>query len=189
MLSRRATWVIAFVGFAAGVAAMLSTAGRAVQAQPKAPVVTPAPQAPTLTTPASLGAKPGEEVELVLTGTNLADPTGVRLTCPGKITVPSDNKNATDPAKLRVKVTVDAKCPIGLYTVRVATRHGVSNARPFVVDTLPLVASTNANRSKDAAQAVTAPCVASGAVAAEASDFYKVKVAAGQRLAFEVLAR
>ncbi len=189
MSSRRPAWVIAFVGFAGGFAVMLSTGERVAVAQPKAPVIVAAPQAPTLTTPANLGAKPGDEVELTLTGTNLTEPTGVLLSCPGKATIPTDNKNGTEAGKLRVKVAVDAKCATGLYTLRVATKSGVSNARPFVVDTLPAVASTGANRTKDAAQAVTAPCVASGSVAVETSEFYKVKVGAGQKLAFEVLAR
>ena len=189
MSSRRPAWVIAFAGFALGVAVMLSTGDRTATAQPKAPVVVPAPQAPTLTTPATLGAKPGDEVELTLTGTNLADAASVMLSCPGKVTIPTDNKNGTDAAKLRVKVAVDAKCPIGFYTLRVVTKHGVSNARPFVVDALPLVASTGTNRAKDTAQPVPPPCVASGVVAQETSEFYKVKVAAGQKLAFEVLAR
>ncbi|MBP3960597.1 hypothetical protein J8F10_35690 [Gemmata sp. G18] len=189
MSSRRPTWIFALIGFAFGVALVTSTGTRTATAQPKAPAIVPAPQAPTLTTPTTLGAKPGDEVELTLTGTNLADATGVVLSCPGKITIPADNKNGTDAGKLRVKVTVDPKCAIGLHTVRVATKHGVSNARPFIVDTLPLVASTNANRAKDTAQVVTVPCVASGVVAAEASEFYKVKVSAGQKLAFEVLAR
>ncbi|MDY3562139.1 hypothetical protein R5W23_003585 [Gemmata sp. JC673] len=189
MQSRRLTWTLALAGFVAGSVAMLSTEGRVARAQPKAPVVTPAPQAPTLTTPANLGARPGDEVELVLTGTNLADPAGVLLSCPAQVSVPADNKNGTDAAKLRVKVKVDPQCPPGLYTVRAATKHGASNARPFVVDPLPPVAASGANRSKDAAQAVPVPCVASGSVAAETSDFYKVKVAAGQKLAFEVLAR
>ena len=92
------------------------------------------PRSPTLNTPASLGAKVGEEVEIALTGTNLTDPTAVLLSCPAKVTIPTDNKNGTEAGKLRVKVAVDPKCPIGLYTVRVATKHGISNARPFVVD-------------------------------------------------------
>ena len=116
----------------------------AVRAQPpKAPAITPAPQAPTLTTPANLGAKAGESVELTLTGTNLTDPVGVVLSCPGKVTIPTDNKNGTDAAKLRVKVEVPADCPIGLYTIRVATKNGVSNIRPFVVDELPVVAEVD----------------------------------------------
>jgi hypothetical protein len=189
-MSRRRSWFIAFAGFVFGLAAVLfSSIDRDAVAQPKAPAIVAAPQAPTLATPASLGAKPGEEVELTLTGTNLNDPTAVLLSCPGKVTIPTDNKNGTEAAKLRVKVAVDAKAPIGLYSIRVATRHGVSNARPFVIDSLKLVASAAANRTKEMAQAVDVPCVVSGIVAAETSEFYKVKVAANQKLTFEVLAR
>ena len=189
MSSRRHSWVIALAGFALGVAVVMSTGERSAVAQPKAPVIVAAPQSPTLTTPSTLGAKPGDDIELTLTGTNLADATGVMLTCPAKVTIPADNKNGTEAGKLRVKIAVDPKAQIGLYTLRVATKHGVSNARPFVVDALPLVASTNANRSKDTAQATIAPCVMSGVIAVETSEFYKVKVTAGQKLAFEVLAR
>jgi hypothetical protein len=189
MSRRRPARVLALAGFAIGLAAILSTGTRDAAAQPKAPGIAPAPQSPTLNTPASFGAKVGEEVEVTFTGTNLNEPTAVLLSCPATVTVPDDNKNGTEPAKLRVKVTVDPKCPIGLYTVRVATRNGVSNARPFVVDSLPPVASTAANRTKDMAQAVTAPCAVGGSIAAETSEFFKVKVAAGQKLTFEVLAR
>ncbi len=186
---RRPAWMISFTGFVFGLVVVLSSGDREAAAQPKAPIIVAAPQAPTLTTPATLGANPGTEVELALTGTNLADPTSVTLSCPAKITIPTDNKNGTEPGKLRVKVTVDPKCPNGLYTLRVATKHGVSNMRPFVVDALTPITSTAANRNKDAAQAVSAPCVVSGSVANETSEFFKVKVTANQKLTFEVLAR
>jgi hypothetical protein len=189
-MSCRASRLLALAGFALGLlAAVYSGAGRQAAAQPKAPVVAAAPQAPALATPASLGAKPGDEVELTLTGTNLADPVAVLLSCPAKVTIPADKKNGTEAGKLRVKVALDAKCPIGLHTVRVATKHGVSNARPFVVDSLPAVASAANNRTKDAAQALSVPCVVAGTVAAETSEFFKVKVGANQKLTFEVLAR
>jgi len=189
-MSRRPAWLIAFAGFLFGLAVVLFSSGeRDVAAQPKAPVVVAAPQAPTINTPASLGAKVGEEVEIALTGTNLTDPTAVLLSCPAKVTIPTDNKNGTEAGKLRVKVAVDPKCPIGLYTVRVATKHGISNARPFVVDSFAIVASAAANRTKDTAQAATVPCVATGSIAAETSEFFKVKVNANQKLTFEVLAR
>ncbi len=188
-MSRRYTWLIAFAGFLFGLAVILSGGERDAVAQPKAPAIVASPQTPTLNTPASLGAKPGEEVEIALTGTNLAEPTVVLVSCPAKVTIPTDNKNGTEAGKLRVKVTVDAKCQNGLYTVRVATRHGVSNARPFVVDSLAIVASTATNRTKDTAQAVTAPCVVTGSIANETSEFFKVKVNANQKLTFEVLAR
>lgn len=189
-MSRRSTKVIAFVGFVLGLVVVLCSGEHEVVGQQKAPVIVAAPQSPTLNTPASLGAKPGTEVELTLTGTNLTEPTGVLLNCLAKVTIPTDNKNGTEAGKLRVKVTVDAKCVIGLYTIRVATKHGISNARPFVVDSLPLVAPAAAARNtKDTAQAVTWPCVASGTITNEASEFFKVKVNANQKLTFEVLAR
>ncbi|MBY0514300.1 MAG: hypothetical protein K2P78_10360 [Gemmataceae bacterium] len=188
-MSRRLSCLVTFAAFAAGLAATGTLHVGSAQAQPKPLVVPPAPQAPTLTSPANLGAKRGGSVEVVLTGTNLADPTAILLNGPGTATIPTDNKNGTDAAKLRVKVDVPADAPIGLYTLRVATKHGVSNLRPFVVDELPEVAETDANRTKDAAQVVAAPCVATGRTDPEASDFFKVKVAAGQTVTFEVLAR
>jgi hypothetical protein len=189
-MSRRPAWLIAFSGFVFGLGVvLLSSTESEVAAQPKAPVIVAAPQAPTLNTPASLGASPGADIEIVLTGTNLAEPTSVLLSCPAKVSIPTDNKNGTEAGKLRVKVAIDSKCPSGLYTVRVATKHGISNARPFVIDALPLVASTAMNRGKDTAQEVKVPCVVSGSVAAETSEFYKLKVSANQKLTFEVLAR
>jgi hypothetical protein len=189
MSRRRPARLFACVGFVFGLIVILSGGTREAGAQPKAPAVGPAPQSPTINTPASFGAKVGEEVELTLTGTNLTEPTAVLLGCPAKVTIPTDNKNGTDAGKLRVKVTVDPKCPIGLYTVRVATKSGVSNARPFVVDSFPLTPSTGANRTKDAAQVVPVPGLVGGAVAAETSEFFRVKVSANQKLTFEVLAR
>ncbi|MCS6866892.1 MAG: hypothetical protein RMJ56_13655 [Gemmataceae bacterium] len=188
-MSRAMVWMIAFLGFVGGVVLVVSFDARDARAQPKAPAVVAAPQAPTLTTLAHLGAKPGTEVELTLTGTNLAGPTAILLNAPATVSIPSDNKNGTDAGQLRVKVKVDEKCPIGLYSLRVATQQGISNARPFVVDVLPPVASRGNNRTKATAQAVTIPCVVSGTIANETSDFYQLKVAANQRLTFEVLAR
>ncbi len=190
-MSRRPSRVLAFTGFVAGLAfvALLSNGIPMAQGQPKPIVIVAAPQAPTLTSPANLGAKKGETVELTLTGANLADPVSVLLSCPGKVTIPSDNKNGTEAAKVRVKVELPADCPIGMHTIRVATKHGISNFRPFIVDELAVVPEVETNRTKDTAQAVTIPALITGRTDAEASDFFKVKVNAGQTVTFEVLAR
>jgi hypothetical protein len=87
-MSRRPAWVLSLVAFAAGLLAILATADLPTAVgQQKALVVPPTPQAPTLTTPANLGAKPGASAELVLTGTNLADPVAVLLSFPGMATI------------------------------------------------------------------------------------------------------
>ncbi|HSQ54137.1 MAG TPA: hypothetical protein VLM40_00200, partial [Gemmata sp.] len=191
-MSRCPAWPLAFMGFAAGLGLVVFFAGapRPALAQKKGPTVPPTPQAPTLTTPCNLGGKRGEAVELTLTGTNLADPVAVVLSCPGKATIPTDNKNGTDAAKLRVKVELPADCPIGMHTIRVATKNGVSNFRPFNVDEFPIVEEpASSNRTIATAQAVEIPAVVTGRTDTEASDFFKVKVKAGQTLTFEVIAR
>ena len=180
---------VAFAGFVSGSFFIASGNIPTASAQPKLPAITPAPQAPTLNTPANMGGTKGEKFELTLTGTNLTDPVSVLLSCPGQVTIPADDKNGTNAAKLRIKVELPATCPIGMHTIRLLTKQGVSNFRPFVVDELPLVAKIDSNRTKETAQPVSLPVVLAGRCDAEASDFYKVKVAAGQTVTFEVLAR
>ncbi len=68
------------------------------------------------------------------------------------MTIPTDNKNGTEPTKLRVKVALDPKCPDrAVLGSRGDQERRFQRARPFVVDSLKLVPSTSANRTKDAA--------------------------------------
>ncbi|HEX4610649.1 MAG TPA: hypothetical protein VH092_20835 [Urbifossiella sp.] len=187
-MSRRPVWAFAVLAFGLGLLVIAGSGFPTATGQPKPLVVPVAPQAPSLSSPANIGAKPGETVELVFPGGNLADPTGAVISCPGvKAEVVADPK--PDPGKVKVKVAVPADAAVGLYGLRMATKQGVSNLRPFVVDDLPAVPETEANRTKDTAQPVPAPCVVLGRTDPEASDFFKLKVSAGQRLTFEVLAR
>jgi hypothetical protein len=160
-----------------------------IAAQPKTPPIVVAPQAPTLNIPSPSGVQRGAALELTLTGTNLADPTGVWTSFPAKVTIPTDMNNGKDAAKLRVKLDVPADAPLGFHTIRVATRHGISNSRIICVDELPQVQEVETNRTKTAAQQVPVPSVVMGRCDAEASDFFKISVKAGQRLTFEVLGR
>jgi hypothetical protein len=97
--------------------------------------------------------------------------------------------NGKDAAKLRVTLDVPADTPLGFHTIRVATKHGISNSRIICVDDLPQVQEVETNRTKSTAQQVPAPCVVMGRCDAEASDFFKINVKAGQRLTIEVLGR
>jgi hypothetical protein len=160
-----------------------------VRAQPKAAPVAVAPQAPTLNVAFPLGAQRGQTIELNLTGTNLNDPTALWTSFPAKVTIPTDMNNGKDAAKLRVKLEIPADAPIGFYSIRLATKHGISNARMFCIDEVPQIDETADNHVKEKAQPVPAPGVVVGKTDAEVSDFFRVAVKPGQRLTFEVIGR
>ena len=136
--------------------------------------VPPNPQAPALNMPAPLGMQRGTSLELTLTGTNLAGPTGLWTSFPAQATIPIDKDNGKDNAKLRVRLEVPRDAPLGFHSIRLATTRGMSNFRLFCIDDLPQVMEVDSNRSKSTAQPVPVPCVVVGRADAEISDYYKV---------------
>jgi hypothetical protein len=152
-------------------------------------VVKPNPQAPNLALPSPLGIRRGSSLELTLTGTNLAEPTGLWASFPAKVTFPTDHNNGKESAKLRIRMEVPQDAPIGFHAIRLATRRGLSNLRLFCVDDLPEVMQSNTNHSRQTAQAIPVPCVVVGRADPEVSDFYKIAVKAEQRVSIEILGR
>ena len=126
-------------------------------AQPKP--TPPNPQAPVLAPLVISGGQRGAKVELQLTGTNLAGPTGLFLDFPAKIDIPKGDKNGEDNAKLKVVIDIPADAPIGPHILRLATTRGMSNLRVFSVDDLPQVLDGDKNQDKATAQDVPVPCV------------------------------
>jgi hypothetical protein len=129
----------------------------------------------------------GAGLDLTLTGTNLTEPVGLWTTFPAKVTIPTDQNNGKDNAKLRVHLEVPKDAPIGFHTIRLATTRGVSNLRVFCIDDLPQVMEVETNHSRTTAQAVPIPCVVVGRADPETSDYFKITAKAGQRVSFEVL--
>jgi hypothetical protein len=157
--------------------------------QPPPKPLAPNPLAPTLRPAVPLGMTRGTSLDLTLTGTNLQEPTALWTSFPCKATIPTEMNNGKDPAKLLVRLQVPADAPVGFHTLRLATTKGISNFRIFCIDDLPQVLRAANNRARASAQELTPPCVVVGKIDAEVSDWYKIKVAAGQRLSFEVLGR
>ncbi len=147
------------------------------------------PQSPTIGVPQPLGAHPGGTTEITLTGANLNDPVGLLLGFPAKVTFPTDGDNTKNSAKLRVKVEVPPGTPIGLYPLRLVTKQGVSNFRPFCIDDLPAAPAGGSNRSASTALSIPVPSVATGRIDPETSEFFKIAVKPGQRVAIDALAR
>lgn len=153
------------------------------------PPVPPNPQAPVLAMPVPSGMQRGSTLDLVLTGTNLAGPTGLFTAFPAKTSIPTVDKNGQDNTKLKIRIDAPADAPIGLHALRLATTRGISNLRLFAIDDLPQVLETDTNRKFETAQPVPVPSVVVGRADAEATDYFKITVQAGQRLSFDVLGR
>jgi hypothetical protein len=150
----------------------------------------PNPAAPTLNPVLPLGMPRGGSLELTLTGTNLAEPVALWTSIPGaKMTIPTDNNNGKNPAKLRVKLDVPADASLGFHALRLVTKRGMSSVRLFCLDDLPAVSAEPAARKKETAQPVPVPCVVVARADAEQTDYFKVTVKAGQRVTFEVIGR
>jgi hypothetical protein len=158
------------------------------QAQKPAPLPVN-PQAPVLKPAVPPGMQRGTTLELTLTGSNLAEPTGLWTSFPAKVVIPTDNNNGKDNGKLRVRLEVPKDAPIGFHSMRLATRRGMSNLRLFCIDDLPQVLEAATNHAPNTAQTVPVPCVVAGKADAETTDYFKFRVTAGQRLSFDVLGR
>src|SRR5205823_6214961 len=130
-------------------------------AQPPPPPK-PNPAAPVLKPVAPHGVQRGTAIDLSLTGTNLAEPTGLWIDFPAKVTIPPDNNNGKDPAKLLVHLEVPKDAPMGFHALRLATAKGLSNTRLFCVHDLPQVAQKPDNHARETAQPLALPCVVAG---------------------------
>jgi hypothetical protein len=147
------------------------------------------PQAPVLKPALPLGMQRGTTLDLTLTGSNLAEPIGLWTSFPAKATIPTEGNNGKDNGKLLVRLEVPKDVPLGFHALRLATRRGMSNLRLFCIDDLPQVLENATNHTPSTAQTVLVPCVVVGKADAETADYFKFRVAAGQRLSFEVLGR
>lgn len=158
------------------------------QAQ-KPPAIPVNPQAPVLKPAAPLGMQRGTSLDLTLTGSNLAEPTGLWTSFPVKVTIPTEGNNGKDNGKLLVRLEVPKDAPLGFHALRLATRRGMSNLHMFCIDDLPQILENATNHAPNMAQPVSLPCVIAGRADAETTDYFKFHVTAGQRLSFEILGR
>jgi hypothetical protein len=147
------------------------------------------PAAPALGPVVPPGAPRGTAVDLTLAGTNLAEPLALMASFPARTALRTDGGHDKDSTTARVRVEVPADAPAGWHRVRLATAHGLSNARPFPIDALPQLPEAADNHSVAAAQPVPVPTVVVGRADPELSDYFKFTAAAKQRLSFEAFGR
>ncbi|MCA9070635.1 MAG: pre-peptidase C-terminal domain-containing protein [Planctomycetaceae bacterium] len=134
--------------------------------------------------------KPGGEIDVTLTGKDLAGATQLWTSFPADVSLApgiKDNGKQADKVVFRVKPTNPQA--LGVHGVRVVTATGVSPLALVVVDDLPTVAQQASNKSPETAQALTLPTAVDGRVDNLSLNYYRFSAEAGQRISMEVLAR
>src|SRR5688500_10724040 len=142
-------------------------------------------QTPAVSRVEPLAAAPGKQTEMTLRGAGLAKDATVWTSFDAESIVSTASSSGDE---LTLRLTVPPTTQVGVHALRVATRGGVSNLVPFMVDGLPTVRGAGGNASGSGAQPIESHVAVDGACEALASDFYRFKAEAGQRRSFEVVA-
>lgn len=153
-------------------------------------LATASAQEPTIAGLSPGAVLPGQTQNLQLNGVNLAGAKRLWLSFPGEATLAEgvpENGQKADAVTWAVKVLPET--PVGIHGLRVLTDKGISVLRFLLVDDLPSVPQASGNNTAATAQAITAPCGIDGAIANLTVQYFKINVAEGQTISFEVLSR
>ncbi len=155
---------------------------------------------------APLGLKAGSSVEIVLTGFDVEDPTGLLFAHPGlkgefvpppaaPTPDPKDPKKTVPPPKAppggphKFKITATGDVPPGHYDLRFVGKWGVSNPRTFAVSDQIEVSEKEPNNDVAEAQKIDLGTTASGVIAnATDVDYFAFTGKKGQRVVVSCLA-
>ena len=139
--------------------------------------------APKLSNISPAGAQRGTTLEMSFSGERLQDTEEVICYEPGiRIEKVSLITNGT----VTAQVTINPDCPVGEHHLRLRAASGVSELRTFFVGTLPVVAETEPNNERLAAQKVALNSTVAGTIKSEDVDFFAVDLKQGQRFSAEV---
>ncbi|HVW36953.1 MAG TPA: serine protease [Pirellulales bacterium] len=144
--------------------------------------------APRLLTTMPMGGKAGAEVEVTISGENLASADELVFSDP-RIQAKAKLDAAGKPEPNKYLVAIAADCPPGLYEARMMSRLGVSSARVFSVGSLPEAVRAAPNTSLATAMELPMNSVCNAVVSPRAVDHYFFTARKGQRVAVECAAQ
>jgi hypothetical protein len=130
-----------------------------------------------------VGVRPGEPVELTLTGSNFVE--GGRLWT----SFTAEPVGHVDGHPDRFSLEVPAETGQGFHAVRVVTGEGAGRLFPVLVDALPAVRCEETNTRIDAPQEIELPLAVDGHVGNLSRRFFRFSARSGERIAFEAWAR
>ena len=125
--------------------------------------------------------KAGSEIEIAVTGPDLADLTTLAFDAPGF--------TATKIDALKFRIAIAPDCAPGPHELRAIGRHGISTPATFIVGDAPEFLDPGTNHSGATALAVPVPASINGIADADQIDTYKFPAKAGERVAIACAAQ
>jgi hypothetical protein len=131
------------------------------------------------------GARCGSQLEVTISGQNLSRTTKIIFSEPGV----SAHLLKTANTRVRVKLEVAPDASVGPHYFRLVTPRGSSNLLIFRVGDLSETEEAESNDTFEKANRIQAPVTINARMAADEDiDMYRLKVEAGERLIFDLLA-
>ena len=153
-------------------------------------------QLPTtqLSTITPAGGTTGTTVEVTVAGADQDDLLTLVFSHPGVVatqvvTAAGEFDAHPTPVNNKFQVAIAADVPVGIYEVRAVGRFGLSSPRAFVVGTREQIIDSGSNHTLEAAQEIQVDRDVVGITDASKRDYYKLNLAAGQRIIVECLAK
>ena len=137
----------------------------------------------------------GQTVEVTIGGADLDDAKELKFSHPGitaqqKMADPGPFDKGPVPVPNQFVVAIAVNVPVGLYDVRVLGKYGISNPRAFSVGDLNEAVEVEPNNTQEQAVELTLPITVNGLSNQPGDvDWYKMTVAAGQRILIDCDAR
>ncbi|MFN0199544.1 MAG: PPC domain-containing protein [Planctomycetaceae bacterium] len=129
------------------------------------------------------GGQRGTELEVVFSGSRLADAQEIFFYEPGMETVKIE---AIDANQIKVLLKILPDCRLGEHSLQVRTATGISDYRTFFVGALPMVPETEPNTDFAVPQVIAVNSTVSGVVDYEDVDYYQIEAKKGDRISVEV---
>lgn len=136
-------------------------------------------------------AKPGQTISLSIQGKDLNDSVRLIANQPGSL--PKTTAEAiqsklekVEAAQATIALTLADTVPLGPLNLWLTTSTGALTQHSMLVDDLEPLSDAGNNHSRQSAQPVPNRCTIAGTCDAAASDFYRLQVQAGERIAVEV---
>ncbi len=142
-------------------------------------------QSPTMDALYPMGGERGKEIEVTFYGRRIDDAEDLFFYRQG-LHVLGVEKIPKNTRSVKMRLRIDADCPLGAHPLRIRTKRGITNMKLFWVGVLPELHEKGANDTREQAREIPLNVTINGTIRSEDRDWYAVDVPAGSRAHFEV---